>query len=741
MPGPRVLLVGLDAALPDGVTAEDCEAAVADAVPDHTVTVLDSGEAALSALDPVVACVVSGLPLDGDGVAFLEAVRDRTDDVPVLGLLAPAVEQVPADALTMSVTWCRPSDSADPVSAVVDAIPLTRPVAAADDSPLGDDADRYRQLIEHIADPVYLLDPAGYIEMVNEALIEKGDYDREEIVGAHVSRVMPDESIARGAEVIVELLENPEKTSGTVELEIVHDDGTHREYEDHISVITDEDGALVATVGIVRDIQERKERERELEQYETIVETVPQGVFVLDEHANIVTANDLGAEILDIPPERTLSVSIPELVAEGRIDPDVVPTYEAAVRDLLSSETDTEQVRFQYTAYTRDGDERTIEAHIALRPFDEEFRGTVGVMEDVTEREQRMEELERYETIMQAVPDAVFATDEQGYVTFLNDAAYDRYGYTPADVESRSLHFADVVADEDLEAFTEANRRLVSDEYETDGKAVVRYTAVTKDGRRFPAESHHALMNTDGEGLAGAGITRDISDLEQREQRLQVLDRVLRHNLRNDLNAVYGNAELLERRLEREFDDDPGIEAARSIQQGSRRLVEMSREIRQIQQALENDRMDRPVTDAVDLVERVLGPFRATNGNVTITTDLPEEARIEGDETLELALENLVENAIEHHDGAAPRIEISIAERERDRGDWYELSVADDGPGIPDQERVALETDAEVGPLQHGTGIGLWAVAWIVSSFDGAVEIADRDPRGTVVTLVLRRAD
>jgi PAS domain S-box-containing protein len=712
---------------------------VADAFPGYSVEVHDTGAAARATLDEGVACVCSGLPLDEDGIAFLRAIREYSDEIAVVGVLDEGVVQVPADALTMDVSWCRRAEHDDPIAAVVRSIPLT----PTDDeqSPLGGDADRYRELIEHIADPVYLLDPAGYIEMVNEALIEKGNYDREEIVGAHVTRVMPEESITRGAEVIVELLENPEKTSETVELEIIHDDGTHREYEDHISVITDDDGSLVGTVGIVRDIQERKERERELEQYETIVETVPQGVFVLDEYANILAANEQGASILGVDLGRQESTSIPDLVAEGKIDDEVFGVYEDAVTELLSSAHDAEQSRFRYTAYPTDGEERTVEVRIALRPFDEEFRGTVGVMEDVTEREQRIEELERYETIMQAVPDAVFATDQDGFVTFLNDAAYERYGYEAADIESRSLHFGDVVAAEDVESFEEANRRLLSGEYDTDGKAVVRYTAVTKDGRRFPAESHHALMDVGGDGVAGAGITRDISALKQREQRLQVLDRVLRHNLRNDLNAVYGNAELLERRLRDEFDDQTGIEVARSIQRESQRLVEMSRDIRQIQQALERDRMDRPAVDAVALVERVLAPFRTSADHVTIDTDLPDAARIEADETLELALANLVENAIEHHDREAPEIEVRITARNSDRGDWYELSVADDGPGIPEQERVALQTDVEVGPLQHGTGIGLWAVAWIVGSFDGTVEIADREPRGTVVSLVLRRAD
>jgi len=736
-----IVLVGVGPTLPPETTVGDCEAALRAAFPDRSVVTADSTADAV--LGAEVDCVVVGPPFDDTTSAFVGRVREKVGDVPVVGLLAPETDRVPAAMLTDGVTeWVRPADHADPV----DAVCRTLPLAASETTPLSPfdpGADHYRQLIEHVADPVYLLDPAGYIEMVNEALIEEGGYDREELVGSHVSRVLPEADMARGAEIIVELLDDPDKRSETTELEIIHDDGSRREYEDHISVVTDEDGHLAGTVGIVRDIQERKERERELEQYETIVETVPEGVFVLDEHANVLAANEQCMEIFGLSPEEGFPSNFGELVAEGRVERDVVPRYQEVVRDLLTSDSDTVEGTYRYEVYP-DLDEdvpRTVEGRVALRPFDDEYRGTIGVLEDVTERERRLEELERYETIMQAVPDSVYATDEAGYFTFLNDAGHERFGYTEADIDARSVHVSDVVEDDDLEAFAEANRRLLSDQYDTGEKAVVKYTAVSKDGRRFPAENHYSLISVGEDGVSGAGITRDISDRERREQRLQVLDRVLRHNIRNDLNAVLGNAELLERRLRREHDDEHGVRIARSIQDQSERLVGMSREIRAIQHALERDRMDRPTLDAVALVERVVAPFHSAAPDVTIDLSLPERARIEGDEALELAVANLVENAIEHNDRPHPEIEVGVRERDADRGEWYELYVADDGPGIPEGERVALGTNSTVTPLQHGTGIGLWAVAWIVGSFDGTVEVDDREPRGTVVTLALRRAD
>jgi sensor histidine kinase regulating citrate/malate metabolism len=82
---------------------------------------------------------------------------------------------------------------------------------------------------------------------------------------------------------------------------------------------------------------------------------------------------------------------------------------------------------------------------------------------------------------------------------------------------------------------------------------------------------------------------------------------------------------------------------------------------------------------------------------------------------------------------------ITVREQDAAQGDWYELRVADDGPGIPDGERTIRDEDAAVTPLQHGSGIGLWAVVWVVNSFDGNVDF-DTDASGSVVSVTLRTA-
>jgi signal transduction histidine kinase len=90
------------------------------------------------------------------------------------------------------------------------------------------------------------------------------------------------------------------------------------------------------------------------------------------------------------------------------------------------------------------------------------------------------------------------------------------------------------------------------------------------------------------------------------------------------------------------------------------------------------------------------------------TIDGAEQCPVEAVPKLDIAIENLVENAVEHNDATRPRVSVEVT-----NGDRPTLVVSDNGPGIPEQEIAALEGERETS-LEHGSGIGLWLVKWIV---------------------------
>ncbi|MDY7083148.1 MAG: PAS domain S-box protein, partial [Halobacteria archaeon] len=122
-----------------------------------------------------------------------------------------------------------------------------------------DELEKYRTLVETVADGMYLLDEDGYIRTVNDALLELHGREREELVGAHVSEFMRDEDVETGRQLILELLAGEgDEPWGTYEIELETADGETRTNEIKLAVVTDDEGEYAGSVGVMRDIEERK---------------------------------------------------------------------------------------------------------------------------------------------------------------------------------------------------------------------------------------------------------------------------------------------------------------------------------------------------------------------------------------------------------------------------------------------------------------------------------------------------
>ena len=211
------------------------------------------------------------------------------------------------------------------------------------------------------------------------------------------------------------------------------------------------------------------------------------------------------------------------------------------------------------------------------------------------------------------------------------------------------------------------------------------------------------------------------------EQRLQVLNRVLRHDLKNDTNVIGGYADLL-----RDHVDAEGDEYLDIIDRKVETLTHLSDQAREIDVALHSD-AEQATIDLSRLVERLCESLESSFPHATVTVSTPPEAVVSADELLESAVRNVLENAVVHNDRDRPVVEATVAAADDGR---YRIEVADDGPGIPAVERTVF-TEARETALEHASGLGLWLVHWIVTESGGEVDIDTREPRGTLVTMRL----
>ncbi|WP_162224134.1 sensor histidine kinase [Halorussus salinus] len=225
------------------------------------------------------------------------------------------------------------------------------------------------------------------------------------------------------------------------------------------------------------------------------------------------------------------------------------------------------------------------------------------------------------------------------------------------------------------------------------------------------------------------------TELREREQRIQVFNRVLRHNLRNDMTVVVNYAEYVA-----DESDDPEIsEAAEKIAARGWDLVDLSEKARRLGAGMEGSGTEPVETDVAAVVTDAAAVVRDEYPAADVSVDAPDRQFAVTTPAFDAAVENVCENAVEHNDATDPTVSISVDSVTDDGEEWVRVAVADDGPGIPDHERAVL-TDGEETALEHGSGLGLWLVHWVVERSGGRLSFTENDPRGSVVRMDLRPA-
>ncbi|WP_415381546.1 histidine kinase N-terminal 7TM domain-containing protein [Halosimplex sp. TS25] len=320
------------------------------------------------------------------------------------------------------------------------------------------------------------------------------------------------------------------------------------------------------------------------------------------------------------------------------------------------------------------------------------------------------------EAVIDEMDDRIVILDDADRIVDVNPAAARLFDVDPDDVVGAKLERIAARLADAIDALENGQAELAID---------------GPEGRRYYDVRVSRLYRSYG-GVAGRVVSvRDVTGRRLHEQRLDVLNRVLRHNLRNELNVVRGNAELLRREVE---PTDTDVERRLDRIEGTVDTVSArSEKIGQVSRALDRD-CDGDF-DAATRLDGLAAAVEDRHPDLTVRVRVPDGLTVVGGPSLERAFEELFENAAEHA-GDAPTVEVTA---DRTDGPFAAVRVEDDGPGIDRQERVVIEEGRETA-LEHGSGVGLWLVNWVVQECGGDIEFGECD-EGTVVVVTLPDAD
>jgi PAS domain S-box-containing protein len=462
-----------------------------------------------------------------------------------------------------------------------------------------------------------------------------------------------------------------------------------------------------------------------------LLNAFPDVGFVMDETGTYVEvlANPDTESLLYEDPDELLGNSFHDLMPAAKADELLEPLERSLETDGL--------VTTEY-ALPVDGDRRWFEARIYPVDRDKaDRRHVVWVARDVTDRKRTQRDLQRQQAytrqMLDSIDDLFYVLDTDGRFVDWNETLADVTGYT--DDQLASFDVQRLVADES----TDRLAALVAEVVET-GQAEAKLHVETSDGERIPYEFYSShFADADGNELV-VGIGRDVTRRTEREQQVQVFSRLLRHNLRNSMNVIAGASDVLAEEA------PPGVHSELdAIQHAAADLLEVAEKAKQVATLLE----EPPARCRVDLAAAIRRTVdrAGDDHDATVVLDVPDDCTVWASSSIERALSELVENALEHgstggpQTGSADADQASVTVRARREDRSVAVEVVDDGPGIPaDEVRVLDDADA-ITPVRHGSGVGLWLATWVVRRSRGTLEFETPADGGTVARVTLRAAD
>jgi len=444
-------------------------------------------------------------------------------------------------------------------------------------------------------------------------------------------------------------------------------------------------------------------------------------VVVLDDEGRFQYANAALERVLGYDPAAVLGRNAFEC-----IHPDDRGSVVDRFVDLVTASDRThDEAEFRF----RDDDGSWV--WLSARMSSERAAGLGGYVvscRDITERRRAETEKhrahERLSNIAEHTTDVLwmFSADWEELL-FVNSAYEEVWGRSVEALAANSRDFIGGAHPADRDRIRAAMRRLSA------GESVdVEYRVnIDTDYRTWVWARGHPIVD-DGTVTRVVGFARDVTDRRERERQLLVMDRLLRHNLRNEMNLILGHAEQVRERGGTAIDAD----LDRIVETGEHLLRTVDKE-RDIVALLTENAEPEPI-DLVAVAADVCDRVRDANPAAAVETTLPERATVRAVPKLSLAVFELLTNAIEHADTNAPMVSVSVhCDAER-----VELAVVDECPPIPLQEVRVLRGERDVRSVYHGSGLGLWLVHWAVDRSEGDLEF-DASERGNRVTITLDR--
>jgi PAS domain S-box-containing protein len=332
---------------------------------------------------------------------------------------------------------------------------------------------------------------------------------------------------------------------------------------------------------------------------------------------------------------------------------------------------------------------------------------------------------EIYETVFDSIENPALVIDLDFVIRDANPAAASFLRY-----DDRSTligtHVGEILIDESI--LEHVAERVLADE-----QWVGECELMTADSRVFYGMGSAVPIERDGRTELLAGVFTDLTERRRHTRALRILNRVLRHNIRNDINVVLGHVEQVSTMV----DDEAAEESVEKVRERLNDIIDSADTARDLEHLLNTQ--ERAVVNTLHLgetlhpvVERAAREFP---GAEFVSDDL-DSVGVVANGTVRRVFWEVFENAVEHNTSDTPRVEVSVEVDD----DHAVVSVADNGPGVFESRHEMIFGREEIDQVHHGNGFSLFFVDQVMKTYGGDVWVESNDPHGAVFKLQFTRA-
>ncbi|MDG5820679.1 histidine kinase N-terminal 7TM domain-containing protein [Natronococcus sp. A-GB7] len=331
-----------------------------------------------------------------------------------------------------------------------------------------------------------------------------------------------------------------------------------------------------------------------------------------------------------------------------------------------------------------------------------------------------------YTTAMRNSPDGILVLDSNGRIVHSNESVGRLLGVSPP--------LTGAPVDAVLPELDEA----------ADGRTI---EVTTSEGDRF-LELRSQPLRSQEATLGRVVVLRDVTaqkryerSLELRNEQGELLNKLVRHDIRNEMGLVLGLLRRVDPELERLREDNPEVhdrlsEYTDRIRWNCEHVVDLTETVGDLLRTIDRRERKPQPTELAPILEAELEAVATAfeDARVEMASDLPD-ATVYADEMLSSVFYNLLTNAVVHSDDPRPEVTVTVTESD----ERILVAIADNGPGLPEGPRDLLTGETPLSEYD-GSGYGLYIVRSLIEGYGAELSVAENRPTGSVVTVRLARA-